>query len=228
MAVIIFGDQDQELFGSFSRALFTVSGDSDAAVADVRRKMFQISTGDGWVTDVVRPMNTGRLSHDFGINFFFVSYFLITNIVMFNIVVAVLLDEVLPSMTCPSHPSLPPLPLPCSASPSLPLPSLPPSLSFSLFSDFLIQFVNTQEQMKKEKQDIEIAKVSGDREQEGEEGTRRGLTGWQQLKMTKDGPLDPLLRELSSFKSVQDLHSRIHSIYEVRKGRGREGKVGRR
>uniref|UniRef100_A0A7S4PDL9 PH domain-containing protein n=1 Tax=Guillardia theta TaxID=55529 RepID=A0A7S4PDL9_GUITH len=79
MAVIIFGDSDKELFGSFSLALFT---------------MFQISTGDGWVTDVVRPMNTGHLSHDFGINFFFISYFLITNIVMLNIVVAVLLDEV--------------------------------------------------------------------------------------------------------------------------------------
>jgi hypothetical protein len=71
-------DSTEGIFQKFSVALFT---------------MFQITTGDGWVTDIVRPMNNGDLIHDFPINLFFVSYFLITNVVMLNIVVAVLLDE---------------------------------------------------------------------------------------------------------------------------------------
>ena len=66
------------LFDRFSTALFT---------------MFQITTGDGWVTDIVRPMNNGDLMHDFPINLFFVSYFLVANVVMLNIVVSVWLDE---------------------------------------------------------------------------------------------------------------------------------------
>lgn len=84
MAVMFFREMGQGLSGEdglfdrFSTALFT---------------MFQITTGDGWVTDIVRPMNNGDLMHDFPINLFFVSYFLVANVVMLNIVVAVLLDE---------------------------------------------------------------------------------------------------------------------------------------
>ena len=52
--------------------------------------MFQITTGDGWVTDIVRPMNTGVWSHDVGINLFFIAYYLVTNTVMHIVILDIL------------------------------------------------------------------------------------------------------------------------------------------
>jgi hypothetical protein len=56
-------------------------------------KLQQVTSGDGWMTDVVRPMHNLHQAHDMLINVFFLSYYVITGIVMLNVVVAVLLDE---------------------------------------------------------------------------------------------------------------------------------------
>ena len=80
LAVMLFGEMEgqEQLFGRFSLALFT---------------MIQVTSGDGWVTDIVRPMHTNDQSHDAPISFFFTTYYIVTGIVMLNVVVAVLLDE---------------------------------------------------------------------------------------------------------------------------------------
>jgi len=79
VAVMLFRDLEghQHHFGQFSLALFT---------------MIQISSGDGWATEIVRPMHNGNALHDQLISLFFTSYFVLTGIVMLNVVVAVLLD----------------------------------------------------------------------------------------------------------------------------------------
>ncbi|EKX32572.1 hypothetical protein GUITHDRAFT_148525 [Guillardia theta CCMP2712] len=64
LACMLFKSRDEVLFGKFSAAFFS---------------MFQVCTGDGWSTDVVRPM--------FGESGVVSGYFLL------NVVVAVLLDE---------------------------------------------------------------------------------------------------------------------------------------
>lgn len=79
LAVMLFGEKDAELFGSFSLSLFT---------------MIQVTSGDGWVTDIVRPMHNNIQSHDAPIDLFFTTYYIITGIVMLNVVVAVLLVRV--------------------------------------------------------------------------------------------------------------------------------------
>lgn len=81
MAVILFKDASEESFGRFSASLFT---------------MFQVCTGDGWATEIVRPMM--RKEDEGGAQYilmvvFFVSYILIVAFVLLNIVVAVMLDE---------------------------------------------------------------------------------------------------------------------------------------
>jgi hypothetical protein len=81
-------------FGHFSVAVFT---------------MFQVVSGDGWASDVARPMffaadestctyydaDTGHCNFDAGVAIFFLSYILIVVTVVLNVVLAVLLDEFL-------------------------------------------------------------------------------------------------------------------------------------
>jgi len=80
LAIMLFKDDPEsgDLFDDFMKSMFT---------------MIQITSGDGWITDVVRPLSKNQTSHDFWVHLFFVSYYLITNVVVLNIVVAVLLDE---------------------------------------------------------------------------------------------------------------------------------------
>jgi hypothetical protein len=84
MAVGLFGDNSPRNFGKFSRAMFS---------------MFQVCTGDGWATDITRPMfdqTTGEISTVPAL--FFVSYMLVCSLVLINIIIAVLLDEFLTTM----------------------------------------------------------------------------------------------------------------------------------
>ena len=60
--------------------------------------MFQVLSGDGWASDVARPLFTkkeaqGVVSYatDSTVAFFFVSYILINSVMLLNVVVAVLL-----------------------------------------------------------------------------------------------------------------------------------------
>jgi len=72
--------------------------------------LFQVSSGDGWVQTVVRPMIREQMDgdgEDRDISssmlpvLFFISYYIIISIVLFNIVVAILLDGSLSSpSTC--------------------------------------------------------------------------------------------------------------------------------
>jgi len=80
LGVGIFSDFEE--FQNFSMAFFT---------------MFQSVTGDGWASDIARPMMEQRSPTGFepGIAAFFLSYILIVMIVLVNIVLAVLLDEFL-------------------------------------------------------------------------------------------------------------------------------------
>ena len=81
LVIMLFKDDPEsgDLFGDFMKSMIT---------------MIQITSGDGWITDVVRPLSSvNQTSHDFWVHLFFVSYYLITNVVVLNIVVAVLLDE---------------------------------------------------------------------------------------------------------------------------------------
>uniref|UniRef100_A0A7S0EEW1 Ion transport domain-containing protein n=1 Tax=Hanusia phi TaxID=3032 RepID=A0A7S0EEW1_9CRYP len=78
LACMLFKSRDEVLFGKFSSALFS---------------MFQVCTGDGWSTDVVRPMFGESGVVDGYVVLFFVSYILIGGYFLLNVVVAVLLDE---------------------------------------------------------------------------------------------------------------------------------------
>ena len=91
LCVMLFADSDPQFFGKVSLSLFT---------------LFQVSSGDGWVQNVVRPMmrdDDGELkSSYFGQVFpvlFFISYYTIISVVLFNIVVAILLDEFMQAAT---------------------------------------------------------------------------------------------------------------------------------
>jgi hypothetical protein len=60
--------------------------------------MFQVLSGDGWASDIARPLFTKKEAHgivsyatDTSVAFYFVSYILINSIMMLNVVVAVLL-----------------------------------------------------------------------------------------------------------------------------------------
>ena len=146
--------------------------------------MFQITTGDGWVTDIVRPMNTGMWSHDVGINFFFIAYYLVTNTVMhIVIIVAVLLDI---------------LNIQCS---SLNLYSNKYDTDFAeiqvtntvmlniVVAVLLDEFVNTTQQSKDE------------------------LAAKAMLGFRVSHPLDPFLEQLIQFTTESDLCAKIQSLY---------------
>lgn len=55
--------------------------------------MFQVCTGDGWSTDIVRPLFREDGHVDPLVVAFFVSYILLAGYFLLNIIVAVLLDE---------------------------------------------------------------------------------------------------------------------------------------
>ena len=75
VAVMFWCDLEgfHDLFGRFSLALLT---------------MCQVASGDGWVTDIVKPMLTYDLRHDAPIVAFFFSFYLLCGVVMLNVVVA--------------------------------------------------------------------------------------------------------------------------------------------
>jgi voltage-gated sodium channel len=84
LCVMFFGESNPELFGRWTLAMFT---------------LFQVASGDGWVTTIVRPMMlevNGELKGKFNELFpaiFFISYYVIVSVVLFNIIVAIFLDE---------------------------------------------------------------------------------------------------------------------------------------
>ena len=65
-------------FGNFSASVYS---------------MFQVCTGDGWSTDIVRPLFREDGHVDPLVVGFFVSYILLAGYFLLNIIVAVLLDE---------------------------------------------------------------------------------------------------------------------------------------
>jgi hypothetical protein len=95
LGVGLFGERPsgKKYFGHFSEAFFT---------------MFQCVSGDGWASEIARPMfesangtcsyrneATGKCDFDVGVAIFFVSYILVVVTVVLNVVLAVLLDEFL-------------------------------------------------------------------------------------------------------------------------------------
>jgi len=83
IAVELYGEYDVDQFGSFSKAALT---------------MFQVGTGDGWMTDVVRPLQLLGIQagaanfHSAGVAIFFISYIMLVYIVLVNVMVSVLLE----------------------------------------------------------------------------------------------------------------------------------------
>jgi voltage-gated sodium channel len=89
LATQLFGSIYPERFGLFSSAVLT---------------MFQISTGDGWLTDVLRPLmkrqeTEGLYLENLGAILFFISFILFVMIVLVNVAVAVLLEGFLSSIS---------------------------------------------------------------------------------------------------------------------------------
>jgi voltage-gated sodium channel len=85
----LFGRLYPEKFGLFSSACLT---------------MFQISTGDGWLTDVLRPLMKRQEAEELylenaGSVLFFISFILFVMIVLVNVAVAVLLEGFLSSIS---------------------------------------------------------------------------------------------------------------------------------
>ncbi len=81
IATQVYGDLPFNYFDSFSAAILT---------------MVQLSTGDGWATDIVRPvLEAGAEIENFDAtfaSFFFTSYMFVVFVVLLNLAVAVLLD----------------------------------------------------------------------------------------------------------------------------------------
>ncbi len=89
LGVQLFGSLYPERFGLFSSAVLT---------------MFQISTGDGWLTDVLRPLMKIQEEEELHIQnvgsiLFFISFILFVMIVLVNVAVAVLLEGFLSSIS---------------------------------------------------------------------------------------------------------------------------------
>ena len=83
LAVNFFSHKSPEFFGSFSKALFT---------------LFQVCTGDGWASDIARPIfdgadNPEEAGLDAATAGFFVSFVVIVAWTLLQVVVAVLLDN---------------------------------------------------------------------------------------------------------------------------------------
>ena len=93
LAMIFFSERSPEYFGSFSKALFT---------------LFQVGTGDGWASDIARPIFVGsdglladetdsaireQQSLDAPTALFFVSFIVFVAWTLLQVVVAVLLDN---------------------------------------------------------------------------------------------------------------------------------------
>ena len=85
MAAELFFPYSHELFGSFSKSAQT---------------MFQVGSGDGWMTDVVRPLQEASREDstpnvdgaEAMIALFFISYIMLVYIVLINVMVSVLLE----------------------------------------------------------------------------------------------------------------------------------------
>ncbi|EKX46936.1 hypothetical protein GUITHDRAFT_107287 [Guillardia theta CCMP2712] len=79
LAVQLFGPDSPRNFGRFSSSLFT---------------MFQVCTGDGWSSEIVRPLfrdNQGQ--YNVGVAFFFASFIVFVGWTLLQVVVAVLLEN---------------------------------------------------------------------------------------------------------------------------------------
>ena len=74
-AVQLYGSINPKLFGSFSLACST---------------LFQVASGDSWVTEVVWPIAQQSNKSAF---LFFVAYYLVTAMIIFNIIIAILMNE---------------------------------------------------------------------------------------------------------------------------------------
>jgi voltage-gated sodium channel len=77
LATRLFLDSYPQKFGSFVASSFT---------------MFQVATGDSWVTDIVFTLNRNDEQSTTVVLLFFSSYVVIVGIILFNIIVAVLLE----------------------------------------------------------------------------------------------------------------------------------------
>ena len=82
LGVNFFAESSPHFFGNFSRALFT---------------LFQVCTGDGWASDIARPLfasiNGGGDGLDGPTSAFFISFIVVVGWVLLQVVVAVLLDS---------------------------------------------------------------------------------------------------------------------------------------
>ena len=77
LAAKMFMESYPEKFGSFTSSSFG---------------MFQVATGDSWVTDIVFTLNKDETNDKSLVLVFFSSYVVIVGIILFNIIVAVLLE----------------------------------------------------------------------------------------------------------------------------------------
>ncbi|MGB1597172.1 MAG: ion transporter, partial [Promethearchaeia archaeon] len=88
IAVGLFGDDEEVLFGRLSRSVFT---------------MFQVAMGDAWASQIVREMyddDVGKGNAMAAVPaLMFTSYTLICGLVLLNVVIAVMLDTFLTTMT---------------------------------------------------------------------------------------------------------------------------------
>ena len=88
IAVGLFGDDEEVLFGRLSRSVFT---------------MFQVAMGDAWASQIVREMyddDVGKGNAMAAVPaLMFTSYMLICGVVLLNVVIAVMLDTFLTTMT---------------------------------------------------------------------------------------------------------------------------------
>ena len=88
IAVGLFGDDEEVLFGRLSRSVFT---------------MFQVAMGDAWGSQIVREMYDDEVGKGNAMAavpaLMFTSYMLICGVVLLNVVIAVMLDTFLTTMT---------------------------------------------------------------------------------------------------------------------------------
>jgi hypothetical protein len=77
LATRLYGDSYPQKFGSFFISSFS---------------MFQVATGEGWVTDITWYLYDDPKNYGIGVLLFFSSYTVMVGIILFNIIVAVLLE----------------------------------------------------------------------------------------------------------------------------------------
>ena len=77
LATRLYGESYPQKFGSFFISSFS---------------MFQVATGEGWVTDITWYLYDDPKNYGIGVLLFFSSYTVMVGIILFNIIVAVLLE----------------------------------------------------------------------------------------------------------------------------------------